>query len=132
MDDATRISQKFLLGKGTIDDLISIRDTIEAWDTVRRLLLTEKDIEARQDKSKATEAWGCLEQLMSRISNLNRISERIALAVECEQPSQCIPVEDDEGMPSADQSREAQRPGTDVARGMNSLSLDLNWIIKPQ
>jgi DNA mismatch repair ATPase MutS len=127
VEDASRISQKCLLGRGTIDDLVSIRNTIEAWETTRKLLLLERELESRQNNNTA-ESWGCLEQLLFRMTNLKALSDRIGLAVECEEATSKRVEEGEDG----DSDTENIQSEADASKMPSFFGLDQRWIIKPQ
>ena len=130
VEDATRISQKFLLGRGTIDDLISIRDTIDAWETIRGLLSTERAVETLQDQGSTSESWICFDQLMSRMTNLKRIAERISLAVECDRSSLSMSSEGEEEEAVGGQS--SNEANSDEPKAFSFYGLDMKWTIRPQ
>ena len=132
VDDASRISQKFLLGKGTIDDLVSMRDTIEAWNTIRKLLVSEKEIEQLEGTKRIPEAWRCLEQLMEKMSNLHGISERISMAVECDERPQNSSTVDGDGETDDPPISDAQQADSDATKTTTFFGLEPKWSIKPQ
>lgn len=131
VEDATRISQRFLLGRGSVDDLISIKETIESWETICGLLSIEEAMEMHQDQEKATESWSSLKHLMLRMSNLKSIAERINLAVESERPSLSLSEEDDGGGSIEDEPTDVET-GLEEPRTSSFFGTDMKWTIRPQ
>lgn len=48
VDDATRIVQKFLLGRGDVSDLSAICATIDVWSSMKSRVALEKSMERQE------------------------------------------------------------------------------------
>ncbi|KAH8100583.1 muts domain V-domain-containing protein [Cristinia sonorae] len=81
VQDVTRVIQKFLLGRGDLDDLVSVQRTIGRWDAVRRRVDLEWDAELQERDIVNDQDWKCLHSLLSRLSDLHALAERIATVV---------------------------------------------------
>jgi DNA mismatch repair ATPase MutS len=60
-EDATRIAQKLLLGRGHLADLSAINSTISVWASIQRRVEVEKDMETKER--------GDLHELSAKIGN---------------------------------------------------------------
>lgn len=79
--DATRVVQKFLLGKGDPGDLLSITRTIDSWMSIQQRLLLEKDMEVLRQACTSHDDWDGISTLMSCVADLRDLSHRISLAL---------------------------------------------------
>ncbi|KIJ68225.1 hypothetical protein HYDPIDRAFT_179416 [Hydnomerulius pinastri MD-312] len=89
-EDASRIVQKFLLGKGEPRDLLSINRTIQVWSTIQKRIDLERKMEKSERGVLQDKEWSSIEALMSRITSFHGLSVRIAAAlyeVELAEPS---------------------------------------------
>ncbi|KAF4605412.1 DNA mismatch repair ATPase msh1 [Pleurotus pulmonarius] len=80
IEDAGRIVQRFLLGKGGPSDLLALGNTIKAWGNVRQLVEEERRFEIQEAPSLSSQNWASIDALMSRLSMLNHIQQRIDIA----------------------------------------------------
>lgn len=83
VEDASRITQRFLLGKGKTDDLVAIQHTIEIWEAIKKRMTLEKsmgNIELRDND--LSSVWKNLDSLLSRLADLHHLAKRIEQAVE--------------------------------------------------
>lgn len=81
MEDASRITQKFLLGRGDISDLSSLHATITAWTAVRRRMELERTMEQQERGTIQVEDWSSVTALMARLNDMQALAKRIGLAV---------------------------------------------------
>ncbi|EJT98879.1 hypothetical protein DACRYDRAFT_82640 [Dacryopinax primogenitus] len=81
IEDASRIVQKFLLGRGDANDLLAIRDTINVTDQIKARVLQERELEL-QESGKRAEEWYYADILLDRMRNLTPLAERIDSAVD--------------------------------------------------
>lgn len=132
IEDASRIMQKLALGKGDFDDLVSIQQTVEIWDSIKKRVFLEKYIEQRELKNYfKADNWKSLDLLMARLTNLHDVASRIALAIETKIPqrktAELDPADDVEpdgqGLPSTIElpSKLYSMPGAET-----------KWNIKPE
>jgi len=81
IEDASRIVQKFLLGRGDANDLLAIRDTINVTDQIKTRVLQERELELQANADRAEE-WHYVDILLDRMRNLTTLAERIDSAVD--------------------------------------------------
>lgn len=84
MADARRVRQSFQVGRTGLSDLVSLYTTIEAWDTLLRRISQERSMEDIEMTSKRLGDWECLHGLISRMSDLQLLSQQILAAIELE------------------------------------------------
>ncbi|KIY72763.1 hypothetical protein CYLTODRAFT_6570 [Cylindrobasidium torrendii FP15055 ss-10] len=115
IEDATRIAQKFSMGRGDVSDLLAIKNTTKTWALLRKQVETEKAIEERDrgEHFKATE-WESLEKLMRRLADMEDLSTRIekALHAEVVGSSQDPSAEEEEAMVEDGMARSWRYPTT--------------------
>ncbi|KAF8641063.1 hypothetical protein AX17_000707 [Amanita inopinata Kibby_2008] len=112
-EDIGRITQKFLLGRGDPGDLLALCRTIRVWSSIKRRIEEEERLEMieRPDFNKSD--WTSMNSLMSRTSDLDYLSTRIANALEDEEgntegvPPDLIPEQASGMLNGADVSPEA-------------------------
>jgi DNA mismatch repair ATPase MutS len=81
MDDATRIVQKFLLGRGNTYDLSALNQAITAWSSIRQRIKLERRMEAKERGVIEQEEWDSLDSLMTRMDDLASLSLRISASI---------------------------------------------------
>lgn len=100
LDDASRIVQKFLLGRGQPSDLAAISSTIRIWESIKKQIEFEKIMEKTHRELKPQE-WESVEALLHGMYHLESLSERIEGAInaanirELSTPSDTIPDNDE-------------------------------------
>jgi DNA mismatch repair ATPase MutS len=124
VEDITRIVQKLLLGRGNSSDLLAVNTTIRVWQSVMKRVELEKNMEGQERGHVDQDEWASLDALMSRMSDLPDLFNRINLVLEqndggtsdvpCEGP---IGITDDH---QSDSTRMAWKYGYS------------KWIIKPE
>ncbi|OBZ78757.1 MutS 1 [Grifola frondosa] len=123
VEDATRIVQRFLLGRGDVSDLSAICTTIDIWSSIKNRVELEKHME-HQERGQVTESdWTSLEMLMSRMADLENLANRIRMALTGENalPSPEIPE-------SGDGTNESLQPSRDHFTVIGGET----WTIKPE
>ena len=80
IEDAARIVQRFLVGRGDPGDLLGICDTIKVWTSIRDRILLERNMEGQHSSELGSE-WASLDSLISRITDLSDLSRTIDLAL---------------------------------------------------
>lgn len=124
-EDATRIVQKFLLGRGSFSDLSSLCTTVETWSSIKERILTEYKMERAEDDPLADAQWASVKALMDRMSDLSDLAARISMALA--QREDAIRIGDEMGEvfplsePSPAQLRDPRNP----------LGI-IEWTIKPE
>ncbi|KAH8835362.1 muts domain V-domain-containing protein [Flagelloscypha sp. PMI_526] len=110
-EDASRIVQRFMMGRGDPGDLFAIHNTIRIWNRILIRIQQERSFDGPGQDN-----WNSLELLLSRFNNLNDLSEYIAKAIDTTQPIQ------DE----SDQSLELEpESNTDLHRDQDILAVPL-------
>ncbi|KAF5312677.1 hypothetical protein D9619_003049 [Psilocybe cf. subviscida] len=84
MADARRICQSFHVGRAGLNDLVSLYTTIEAWTTLLRRIAQERSMESIENTSRRSSDWESLDGLISRMSDLQSLSQKIFGAIESE------------------------------------------------
>ncbi|KAK7463796.1 hypothetical protein VKT23_005735 [Stygiomarasmius scandens] len=89
-EDAGRVVQKFLLGRGDANDLLALTTSIRLWADIQRRVSHEREMEIQERPNFNPDEWSSLDILMSRMVQLETFSERIGKALnqsEGQQPS---------------------------------------------
>ncbi|KAJ7462636.1 muts domain V-domain-containing protein [Mycena galericulata] len=129
-EDAGRIVQRFLLGRGDPGDLHAVNSTINVWAALKERIAQERKQEAleAEDRQVTFEdaQWASLDALMARMSDLNWLSERIGGALKRADPSKVMPV----SVESDD--TDGENPlGSDIPKAVWKVGNN-NWAIKPE
>ncbi|KAG9047569.1 DNA mismatch repair ATPase msh1 [Tulasnella sp. UAMH 9824] len=135
-EDATRIVQKFTLGKGDADDLKAIRDTIRVWDAIRNRIRAEMpDTTKVALSAQAATDWAALETIASQLASLLPLAERIDSALE---DNELAPAKD-----SAGEEGDPTMPGLSLGEALETEDSQTlpetedgvstkTWTIKPK
>ncbi|KAJ6574843.1 muts domain V-domain-containing protein [Mycena capillaripes] len=124
-EDAGRIVQRFLLGRGDPGDLHAVNTTIHVWTALRTRIVQERKQEALEaaERQVAFEDahWTSLDALVTRMSDLHELSTRIGGALKQRDPGRDTTViEDDEPDIGSDIPKAGWKVGNN------------NWTIKPE
>lgn len=124
LEDATRIIQKFSLGKGSIGDLIAIRRCIDIWNNANLIIKAEKaaELDNRGPQFKA-ESWESIGVLVKRLVDLKKLATRIESAVGPREP---------ESSASGDSKSEDISNEDSFEGEANEHEATPEYIIKPQ
>ncbi|KAG7450307.1 uncharacterized protein BT62DRAFT_991295 [Guyanagaster necrorhizus] len=83
LEDASRIVQKFLLGRGDTSDLLAVYTTVKTWSLLKLRIERERLLEAQErEENFSPYEWSSLDSLMARFSDLDELSHRIGSALE--------------------------------------------------
>ena len=82
LEDASRIVQRFLLGKGDVADLSTIRSAIDIWEEIKSRIELEFQMESQERPTERDEEWLDLRRLLNRMADLNMLALRIGMAVD--------------------------------------------------
>ena len=85
LEDASRIVQRFLLGKGDVTDLSNIKSTIDIWEEIKSRMEMEYKMESRGQVTVSGDEWLDLSRLLNRMANLQNLALRIGAAVDVGQ-----------------------------------------------
>ncbi|KAJ7492881.1 muts domain V-domain-containing protein [Mycena latifolia] len=129
-EDAGRIVQKFLLGRGDPGDLHAVNSTIHVWAALKRRIAQEREHEALEAAEREIEfedaQWASLDALMARMSDLQALSDRIGAALKRGDPGKDTPVTIDSDDTDSEGSLGSEIPKASWKLGNN------NWTIKPE
>lgn len=81
IEDASRIVQRFLLGRGDPGDLSAIGSTISICSALRDRIALERSMEQRE-RGLNPEDWASLDSLMSRMNDLSHLAAQIGRALQ--------------------------------------------------
>jgi DNA mismatch repair ATPase MutS len=81
IDDTTRLTQKFLVGRGDYSDLAAISRTIRTWSKIPAMLAAEQILEEKENKGYDVREWNSLDALVLRMHVLVELSETIDKAL---------------------------------------------------
>lgn len=124
-EDATRIVQKFLLGRGSFSDLSALCTTVETWSSIKERILTEQKMERAEDDPLADAQWASVEALLNRMSDLSDLAARISMALAQREDAIRVGDEIGEVFPSSEPSSAQLRDPR------NPLGI-IEWTIKPE
>ncbi|KAH7915333.1 muts domain V-domain-containing protein [Hygrophoropsis aurantiaca] len=82
VEDASRIVQKFLLGRGDPGDMLAINKTILLWTSIRERIELERKMESIERGAIRNDDWISADTLLSRLVDLQALSHRISMAVQ--------------------------------------------------
>ncbi len=123
LEDASRIVQKFSLGRGDASDLLGIRNTAATWSDLRRRIEQERLLEMRERDNFNAEEWSSLDSLLSRMANLDDLHTRIHSALQKKDSNDTVESEETE--------EEEETPSVDVFSRSWRYAIN-KWTIKPQ
>lgn len=81
VEDATRIVQKFLAGRGDTNDLLAVRNTIDVWESIRSRMQMERDTELQGSSAALGDEWNSPNMLMEGMCDLRPLADSINLAL---------------------------------------------------
>jgi DNA mismatch repair ATPase MutS len=93
--DIGRLVQKLTLRKGAIDDLVTVKKTIELWAAISARLQLERKME--NEARQPSENWDTIDHLTNKLSDLSRVAIRIEEALQ-QEGAEDVDVEDVEEM----------------------------------
>ncbi|KAF9650663.1 hypothetical protein BDM02DRAFT_3154693 [Thelephora ganbajun] len=80
-EDATRILQRFLLGRGLPSDFSSLNSSIITWISINKRLTMEHEQELKERGQLDANEWSCVDTLLGRMKNLTELSVRITASL---------------------------------------------------
>ncbi|KAJ7706453.1 muts domain V-domain-containing protein [Mycena rosella] len=129
-EDAGRIVQKFLLGRGDPGDLHAVNSTIHVWTALKRRIAQERVQEALEAAERREEfegaQWTSLDALMARMSDLQALSDRIGGALKRGEGKDAPPAAIDSDDTDSEVSLGSELPKAGWKLGNNT------WTIKPE
>ncbi|KAA1468629.1 hypothetical protein DENSPDRAFT_771023 [Dentipellis sp. KUC8613] len=82
IEDISRIVQKFLLGRGNAYDLIVMKASVALWTSIKERISFEKVMEEKEVGRIMQAEWDSIETLISRMGDLEWLSNRIETALQ--------------------------------------------------
>lgn len=127
LEDATRIVQKFLLGRGDASDLSAMSACISIWAAIRSRIELEKVMEGKERDGLVAEEWGSLDALLSRMNDFSALQSRIGMALqglraEADDAEELDEMDTDNVIP----------PNQDGAEGDLKWQVGNNWTFSPE
>ena len=127
LEDATRIVQKFLLGRGDASDLSAMSACISIWAAIRSRIELEKVMEGKERDGLVAEEWGSLDALLSRMNDFSALQSRIGMALqglraEADDAEELDEMDTDNAIP----------PNQDGAEGDLKWQVGNNWTFSPE
>ncbi|KAK7694483.1 hypothetical protein QCA50_001669 [Cerrena zonata] len=123
IEDAARIIQRFLLGRGDASDLLAICNTINIWTSIRNRIFLERDIELRR-ASELEPEWAGLDALITRLTDLSDLSRTIDRALVRREYGDTVISADDNNGETAEDPASGNVPSIPGVQG--------GWTIKPE
>lgn len=80
-DDATRILQRFLLGRGHPSDFSSFNSSIITWTSINKRLALEREQELKERGQLVSDEWTSVDMLLGRMKNLADLSLHITASL---------------------------------------------------
>lgn len=124
-EDATRILQRFLLGRGLPSDFSSLNSSIITWISINRRLTLERKQELKERGQLNIDEWSCIDTLLGRMKDLSDLSVRITASLTRTDLSIDLEPEPEEG-------EEATPEPDSPAAEINLTSGAAKWVIRPE
>jgi len=124
-EDATRILQRFLLGRGLPSDFSPLNSSIITWISINRRLTLERKQELRERGQLDIDEWSCIDTLLGRMKDLSELSVRITASLTRTDLSVDLEPEPEEG------EEATPDPDSPVAE-INLTSGAAKWVIRPE
>ncbi|KAJ7225773.1 muts domain V-domain-containing protein [Mycena pura] len=129
-EDAGRIVQRFLLGRGDAGDLHAVNSTIRVWAALKARVTEERKQEELEATERLTkfeeEQWASLDALMTRMSDLQELSAHICSALKPKECNNDVALADSEDV----DSEGSLASNTSIPRAAWKIR-DYNGAIKP-
>jgi len=125
-EDATRIIQRFLLGRGLPSDFSSLNSSIITWISIGNRLNLERKQELKERGQLSVDEWSCVDTLLGRMNNLANLSVRITASLTRTDLSADLEPEPET------EEEEGATPDPDSPAEINLTSGAAKWIIRPE
>jgi len=126
-EDATRVLQRFLLGRGLPSDFSSLNSSIITWISISRRLALEREQELKERGQLDVDEWSCVDTLLGRMKDLSELSVRITASLTRTDLSVDLEPE-----PETEEGREATPNPDSRAAELNLTSGAAKWMIRPE
>lgn len=122
-EDATRILQRFLLGRGIPNDFSSLNSSIITWTSINKRLMLEREQELKERGQLIADEWLSVDALLGRMKNLVHISVRITESLTRNDLAPYL---------EPDEEEETTTEPDPTAGEINLTSGATRWIIRPR
>lgn len=82
VDDVARVVQKFLLGRGNTDDVLTIGTAISVWSFVKSRLSLDRKLYSKEGDYDSEREWAGVDALISRIEDLPGLERKIQASMD--------------------------------------------------
>ncbi|KAH9898573.1 muts domain V-domain-containing protein [Cubamyces lactineus] len=79
--DATRIVQKFMVGRGSTYDLFAICTTVDIWTSIKDRISMERKMLQQEGVAIDESKWSSIDALMNRMGDLSHLAQKIRMAL---------------------------------------------------
>lgn len=131
MEDASRIVQKFSLGRGNVGDLSALHTAMLVWTSVKRRIQLERKMEEKERGTILEDQWTSLDALISKMNDLCGLASRISLAVRLNANAPMDNTEQSEDGVLDEWNNEAQ-PAPPTKPKHSFFYGQMDWTIKPR
>lgn len=126
-EDATRILQRFLLGRGLPSDFSSLNSSIITWISINQRLTLEREQELKERGQLKADEWSCVDTLLGRMKNLTELSMRITASLTRTDLSADLGPE-----PETEEGEEMIPDPDSPTVEINPVSGAAKWMIRPE
>ena len=126
-EDATRILQRFLLGRGLPSDFSSLNSSIVTWISINERFTLEREQELKERGQLKADEWSCVDTLLGRVKNLTVLSARIAASLTRTSLSADLEPE-----PETEEGEETAPDPDPSTVEVNPISGAAKWMIRPE
>ncbi|KAJ7630683.1 muts domain V-domain-containing protein [Roridomyces roridus] len=126
-EDAGRIVQRFLLGRGDPSDLHAVNSAIQVWTALKARIAQERKQEILEAQQPFEDTqWASLDALMARMHDLQELSQRIGAALRATDTSK-----DSSPAVESDDAEDQDPLVPETPKPLWKLGSN-NWVIKPE
>ena len=126
-EDATRVLQRFLLGRGLPSDFSSLNSSIITWISISKCLTSEREQELKERGQLNVDEWSSVDTLLGRMKNLAELSVHIAASLTRTDSSADLEPELE-----TEEGEEATPDLDSPAVGINLSTGATKWTIRPE
>ncbi|KZT44577.1 hypothetical protein SISSUDRAFT_1012818 [Sistotremastrum suecicum HHB10207 ss-3] len=127
--DASRIVQKFLLGRGDSDDLLHVNKIISSWSMIGDRIASERDADLQHSQDGKHSDWENMDRLLARMTRMEALAESIDSAVDDPElrRKEALSMGADDPLLDGEESQETPFTNT----GLGRPPYGQRWRIKP-
>ncbi len=124
---ASRIVQRFLLGRGDSNDLSAISSAVSTWSDLRARVAHERHMESEENGKYNKEEWASMDALMLRMVDLDDLAKRINMSIRAADPETSPEPLGPNVVPEADETLTINESPTKI-----DASVVRKWTINPK